>query len=339
MPELDATAAGRQAHLKKSADAAERCPRITIGIACFNAENTIREAIASALAQVWPDIEVLVVDDFSTDASAAIVEELAEEDPRVRLIRHPRNTGPGGTRNSIVQEATGEMIAFFDDDDESDPSRLATQFNRIERFVKKAGTDLVACYASGGRVYPNGYLRESQAIGSQGIPPSGDAVAEYLLFHGRRPDLFYGGGTPTCALMAPTATFRRLGGFDPDFRRVEDVDFAVRLALAGGHFIGCPESLYRQRATVAEDKTPRKNYESELRLLEKHREFLEDRGRYDYARRWFTMRYHHFSGARCRMVTALVALWLRYPMAVTRHLLSTGPARIRHERRMKRKGV
>jgi len=262
---------------------------------------------------------------------------MARKDPRVRLIRHSSNTGPGGTRDTIVKNAAGNMIAFFDDDDESDPSRLAVQSNRIADFAAQAKTDLVACYASGGRLYPNGYYRETQAIGSRGNPPSGEAVAEYLLFHAQRADLFFGGGTPTCALMAPTATFRRLGGFDASFRRVEDIDFAVRLALAGGHFIGCPEILYRQHATVADDKTPRKNYESEMRLLEKHKSFLVSRGRYDYARRWFSLRYHHFAGAHGRMLLTLATLWLRHPLAVTRHLLSTGPARLRHERRMKRK--
>lgn len=289
----------------------------------------------SALAQRWPTLEVLVVDDASTDASPAILERLAAKDPRIRILSQHENRGVAAARNAIVENAGGAFIAVFDDDDESRPDRLSRQVNRIVAYEDSTGADLVICHAARRQHFPDGRAVYEPTLGMDMTPgPHGQPVIDLFLLV--RPIPGTAGTCATCSQMARRGTYRRIGGFDTSFRRVEDVDFAVRLALAGGHFIGCTERLYCQHATIADDKTPMKNYESEMRLLEKHRAFLESRGRYGYARRWFTMRYHHFTGAHVRMAVDLAALWLRYPLAVSRHLLSTGPARLWHERRMKR---
>jgi glycosyltransferase involved in cell wall biosynthesis len=287
------------------------------------------------MAQDWPAAEVIVVDDCSSDDSAAIVERALAEAPRARLIRHAENRGTAAARNAILSEAKGEFVAFFDDDDESLPERVRLQYESLREYEKASGTDLVACYASGLRRYPNGYELHMPAIGSRPEVPKGEAVADYLLFNARRDGVFYGSGTPTCALMARLSTFRAAGGFDDALRRVEDIDFAVRLALAGGHFIGCPQQLFLQHATVASDKTPRKNLEAELQLIEKHAGYLKRRHRYGYARDWFHVRYYHFSGQRLKFLAALASFLLHYPVSGMRHLLRSFPARWVHERDMR----
>jgi len=98
--------------------ASAREPLITVGIACFNAEDTIARAVESARAQDWPHLEIIVVDDGSSDRSVDTVAKIAAGDARVRLIRHEKNLGPGGTRQTILDQARGEFLAFFDDDDE-----------------------------------------------------------------------------------------------------------------------------------------------------------------------------------------------------------------------------
>ncbi|MBK5283730.1 MAG: glycosyltransferase family 2 protein [Nitrospiraceae bacterium] len=308
---------------------------ITIGLTCFNAEQTIGRALKSALSQDWPDLEVVVVDDASSDASWEIVEEFSERDSRVKPVRHAVNLGAAAARNTILDSATGSIVAFFDDDDESLPERVRLQYETLREYEKASGTDLVACYASGLRRYPNGYELHMPAIGSRPVVPKGEAVADYLLFNARRAGVFYGSGTPTCALMARLSIFRAVGGFDNTLRRVEDADFAVRLALAGGHVIGCPRQLFLQHATVASDKTPHKNLEAELRLIEKHAGYLKRRNRYGYARDWFHVRYYHFSGQRLKFLAALAAFLLRYPVNGTRHILRTFPSRWVHERDMR----
>jgi glycosyltransferase involved in cell wall biosynthesis len=307
---------------------------ITIGITSFNAADTILRAVRSALRQDWPNTEIIIVDDCSSDGSAALVEAAIADTPRARLICHAVNRGPAAARNTIVASATGSAVAFFDDDDESLPERIRLQYDTLCKYEDANGVDLVACYASGLRRYSNGYELPLSAIGSQPVVPKGEAVADYLLFNARREGVFYGSGTPTCALMARLSTFHAVGGFDDGLRRVEDADFAVRLALRGGHFIGCSQQLFLQYATVASDKTPHKNLE-ELRLIDKHADYLRRHHRYEYVRDWFHVRYYHFSGQRIKFLAALAGFLLHHPMDGLRHLLRSFPSRWAHERKMR----
>lgn len=307
---------------------------ITIGITCFNAAETIERAILSAIKQDWPNKEILIVDDVSTDDSASVIGAAINQQPGVRFIRHRENTGPAGARNTIVNEAKGEIIVFFDDDDESLPERISTQFNKIIDYERKNNVDLVACYASGVRRYANGYELEMPAIGSKPGIPVGAYVADYLLYNGRKENIYYGSGVPTCALMARLSTIRAVGGFDNNLRRVEDVDLAIRLALAGGHFIGCPEKLFMQYATVASDKTPLKNLESELYLVDKYSKYLRTKHRHLYAKQWFRIRYYHFSEQRTKFITMLIIFLLCYPVSGIKHLMRSLSGRWSHERKM-----
>ncbi len=309
-------------------------PLITIGITCFNAAETIGRAISSAAAQSWPNLEIIVVDDCSSDGSVEEIKSAMQSDRRIHLICPSENGGPGAARASIVAAAKGDFVAFFDDDDESDPERVLMQYETLARYEETHGDVPAACYASGVRLYPNGYEMEIQAIGSRPEIPAGEEVADYLLFYGKKEGVFYGAGTPTCALMARTSTIRDLGGFDPAFRRVEDIDFAVRLAIAGGHFIGCQEPLYTQYATKGSDKSAKMNYQAEMQLMHKHKNYLQSKGKYRYACNWFRFRYYHFSGKRIFAIAALLRAWLENPVLVTRHFLKTAPNRFFHQQKM-----
>jgi len=309
--------------------------KVSIGITCYNARETIGRAIASALAQDYPDIEVLIADDASTDGSAAIVAELIAREQRARLIHLETNGGPAAARNAIIAAASGEFLAFFDDDDESLPERIRRQVQILETFETTHGPVPVACYAAGERLYPNGYVKPMPAIGADEIRPHGPPLADYLLFHRKLPGWRYESGTPTCALMARTDLFRHLGGFDANLRRVEDVDFAVRLALAGGWFIGTPDKLFVQHATTGTDKSYERNRDAEVAIADKHRDYLRSIRRYHYARNWPVLRYHHFKRDYLRFAMQFARIWLVNPVLATEHLLATGPKRLAHERRMK----
>lgn len=312
-------------------------PLVTIGIACFNADDTIRRAVRSALSQDWPKLEVIIVDDASTDESVAMVKSEIAAAPMARLVRHAENTGPAGSRNTVLARANGEYVAFIDDDDEALPGRIGAQVEALERHERRTGAKLIACHASGRRVYGNGYTMNLPAIGSRGgEAPNGSAVADYLLFHRRHPRWFYGGGTPACSLLARRATFSEVGGFDESLRRIEDVDFAIRLALKGGHFVGTRGIQFVRYSTTAPDKSPETNLEAEQYLAEKHKRYLDSIGRYQYAKRWPQLRYWHFKRDYRRFFVELAGLMARYPLAVPRHLASTGPKRLMHERRIGR---
>lgn len=311
-------------------------PLITIGITCYNAQESIERAIQSAIDQKWPNKELVIVDDCSSDESVSIIEGLAQNAQNIRLVKHEGNGGPAKARQTILDNANGECIVFFDDDDESLPERLTLQYQRIVDYEQKSGTNKIACYASGKRLYPNDYTVNLQAIGSQGAQiPAGTIVANRLLFYGDVGEAFFGTGTPTCSLMIRAQTLKEIGGFDPDFRRVEDVDMAVRLALKGGHFIGTPEQLFVQHATNAPDKAPEKNLEAELRLVDKHRTYLHSVGMYYYAKNWPYLRFYHFKRQYGKMLGVLFRLVLRYPLKTLSHFCKTGSRRMIHELKMR----
>lgn len=309
-------------------------PLITIAITCFNARDTIQRALDSAIAQNWPNKEILIFDDASRDGSADIVATLIKSTDHARLIASQDNKGPGGARNTLLNEAKGEFIAFFDDDDESLPERVRVQYERITSFETKTHETMVACYASGIRYYPNGYKKSLPAIGVKPIIPKGEGLAESILFFGRKENWDYGSGTPTCCLMARTSVLKQVGGFDPNFRRVEDLDLTIRLALKNTSFIGCSENLFIQHATIGGDKTSTKNLEAELQLAEKYKDFLKSKGMYDYAKTWPKIRYYHFSRQYALFAANFLKLLLKYPVKAISHILQTGPKRLKHEKKM-----
>jgi glycosyltransferase involved in cell wall biosynthesis len=310
-------------------------PLITIGITCYNAEDTIGRAIDSALAQDWPHKEIIVVDDLSSDSSIRVIEQKIAGGAPVRLIRNAENTGVAGASNRVIDAAAGDFIAFFDDDDESLPARIRRQYETITAYEARTGASLIVCFAGGERVYPNGYGVSLKPPGTAPVVPQGQTMADYLLFFERAPGVSYG-GTPACAMMARASVFRENGRFDPRFRRNQDIDFCVSLALRGGHFIGCAEPLLIQHATTGSDKAAGAEYAAWRQMIEKHATYLRDKNMYGYARRWIRFRYLHFSGRPVRAALALLGIVCRHPARGLKHFMRTGPARLIHERKMRR---
>ena len=309
-------------------------PEITIGIICYNAENTIDRAIRSALNQLHSNFEIVIVDDASTDGSILKIEKFLNGS-QCRLIRHQTNQGQGSARNSIIEAATGKFVVFFDDDDVSRPNRLQVQKKTILTYEKRFNTNKVACYASGKRIYPNGYIVASQAIGSEGdVPPNGAKVAYYLLAFQRQKGWFYGSGTPTSGLMIRRKLLVTVGGFDPALRRVEDIDLAVRLAVFGTYFVGSKKHLVDRNMTHSNYKSSEQNLIAEQHLASKHRELLEDAGIYYHAYNWPALRYRHFKRDYLRFILTLAGLLFHNPSMTVAHLFKTGPKRLIHEQNM-----
>ena len=91
-------------------------PILSVVIPCYNASSTIEECVLSVMDQSLTDLEIIVVDDGSTDDSLAICRRLAEEDERISVYTK-KNAGQGIARNFGMSHATGEYIAFVDADD------------------------------------------------------------------------------------------------------------------------------------------------------------------------------------------------------------------------------
>ena len=107
-------------------------PKVSVVIATHNRANLIEEAVQSILTQTLQGFEVLIVDDFSSDDTPAVLDGLKRTDERIRIFRTKRNVGPGATRNLGITEAQGEYIAVLDDDDIAMPHRLETQVRVLE---------------------------------------------------------------------------------------------------------------------------------------------------------------------------------------------------------------
>lgn len=295
---------------------------VSIGITAFNAEDTIEGAVASALAQIWRPIEVVVVDDCSNDGTVTLLEGLALQHEELRIVRHRSNGGVAVARNSIIEAAKGEFIAFFDDDDESAPDRVGLQVNRVrdyERTHLKTGP--VICHAARRVIYPDGSVRIEPTMGERPDrpAPSGIAVARRVLLGTPLPEGY--GACPTCSQLARTQTYRTLGGFDPEFRRGEDTEFNIRLALAGGVFVGIAQPLVQQRMTLSSDKSLDGELDYAVRMLDKHRAVAESPRQYRFARDWLQMRHRWLAGHKGQALWGLFLLGFMHPVQSARRLL------------------
>ncbi len=276
-------------------------PLITIAITCYNAEDTIRRAVISAIRQTWSNREIIILDDFSTDGSWKVVQDLMQGCPGLRAIRHDCNRGVAAARNSLLAEARGQFIAFFDDDDESAIDRLERQYERIITYETAHISPPVFCYSNRNVVRVGQISASFQRFGIGRLPsePHSSTVADYVLGLSKSPRYCWG-MLGTCTLMARPDTIRTFGSFDDRFRRGAELDFAIRAALKGAHFISVDSPLITQYLTDTPDKADAITLKYRLLLLRKHKVYLDSKRAY-----WGTVAnmragFHHTKGRHRR---------------------------------------
>lgn len=181
-------------------------------IPTFDRLRYLREAVASVLAQTYGAWELLVVDDGSTDGTAAWLATLA--DPRVRVLAMPHTANPALLRNAGVRASKGELIAFLDSDDRWHPSKLAVQ---VAGFAAEPSCRWRYCGFE--RVDPDG---GEPPPARPWAAPRGGFVLERLI----RVEV----AIPTPTVMVERTLFDEVGGFDDSLRYVEDYDLWFRLA-------------------------------------------------------------------------------------------------------------
>ena len=115
-------------------------PLISVVMANFNGAPHLATAVQSVLAQSHQNLELILVDDASTDLSPSVIAELAHTDARIRTIVLDHNGGPGHARNAALEQARGEWVAIVDADDQIHPER----FERLLHVARTAGADIVA---------------------------------------------------------------------------------------------------------------------------------------------------------------------------------------------------
>ena len=99
-------------------------PKVSVIIPAFNAAETLAEAVASVVNGSHKHLEILIVDDCSTDATAKVGARLAKQDSRIKFCRNSQNYGVSKSRNLMIKRATGKYVAFLDSDDTWEPNKL-----------------------------------------------------------------------------------------------------------------------------------------------------------------------------------------------------------------------
>ncbi len=105
-------------------------PKVTVIIITYNRSQLLKTAMQTVLDQTFEDFELLIIDDCSPDDTEDTVKSF--HDPRVRYVKHAQNQREGGARNTGMQHAEGEYIAFLDDDDEWLPNKLQLQVDLLD---------------------------------------------------------------------------------------------------------------------------------------------------------------------------------------------------------------
>lgn len=233
-----------------------------------NRRTLLRRTISTVLAQVGVDLEIIVVDEGSTDDTAGMLEGLA--DPRIRRVHHEAPRGVSLARNAGIQRARGEWIAFLDDDDLWAPEKLAAQ--------RAAAATHGRLWAYSGSVAVDA---ETLRVISGSPPPHPDRVVERLPWR----NTVVGGAS---SVMVRRELLRRTGAFDPRLRHMADWDLWIRLAQAGGAPAVVPRPLlaYVQHAGNASIDTT--GMLTELSIMENRYRELRGGRRVDraYVHRW-----------------------------------------------------
>lgn len=186
-----------------------------------NAGAYLRPAVEAILHQSWPHLELIVVDDCSTDDALKYVE--SHDDPRIRLVRNGSNLGAAGSRNVAIEQARGEYVAVQDADD-------VACLDRIERSVRRLDADSELCVVYGDfvSVDPSG-----QILGRSHAPSTHDGAALRL-----RESLPFGHST----VVARRSCMVEHGRYDSTYEPAEDYALFSAM-LAGGCRFGSTDAI------------------------------------------------------------------------------------------------
>jgi len=186
------------------------CPTVSIILPTYNRTQLLSQAIESVLDQTYRDFELIVVDDGSEKDTEPVVDTF-DEWGNIRYIRHKTNKGASAARNTGIEAATGEYIAFIDDDDEWLPTKLEKQVELMDN--SSTGVGLIYCWMDYYE-YPDKKIRE--------VHPtlSGDIFEEML-------DRQRIGNSST--LLVRAEIVENVGLFDTSLPRGNDGDFIRRI--------------------------------------------------------------------------------------------------------------
>ncbi len=226
-------------------------PLVTVVMACYNSERYLREAIDSVLGQTYGNLELLVVDDCSTDSTVDIVQNYMKADDRVRLIQRAARGGrPAVTKNSALEHIRGQFVCFLDHDDYYGPEKIEVLAGLLQE-----NPDCVAAFhdidlVDGSGVflsrYLDGFPREAQdylkAV-SGGVYVCDDRFFNFQSVH-------YAALHTISVMIARERISAGCLQFDTQFKVCDDTDLWIRLGLEGKMiYVDRPLASYRQHSS------------------------------------------------------------------------------------------
>lgn len=228
---------------------------VSVIMPAFNAERYIGRALESLCAQTYANWELVVTLDGSADATGRMVAEFAQQAPRnVTLLEHAQSQGPSAARNTAMDAAKGEYIAFLDADDFWTPDHLENACSVLDSGkADLAYSDLFVFYET-----PSGEMkllpRNTTEVKN---PPQ---------------DLFQRNFINTSAAVITRRLMEATGGFDESLWAGEDWDYWIRAAALGFEIASTGKQTYYYRKSAGSlSSTPAKMAEDNGRMFEKHR--------------------------------------------------------------------
>jgi glycosyltransferase involved in cell wall biosynthesis len=224
-------------------------PLVSVVMPSYNRSATLPAAIESVLSQTYDNIELLVVDDGSTDDSVEIVSRLAATQRRVRLLRHDTNRGAQAARNTGIRAALGEWVAFLDSDDRYLPDSVERRLETVLRDGRSAvHGECLAHSSEGERLF--------------GIPAMSGDIREALL---ERP------GPAFPALLVRAQVLTAIGGLDESLVAYQEWDTSIRLSnLTEFSFLPEPTFIYDLRGLDTISRDARRSVQGYEQVVRKH---------------------------------------------------------------------
>lgn len=250
-------------------------PVVSVIIPAYNEERFLGSAIESVLRQTYEAVDIVVVDDGSTDGTLECARQLLKHDAVVRTEHH----GASHARNVGAARAEGEFLLFLDSDD------LLGE-RAIEGLLSVQGGQRTLSVCGWSDLVWTGERWEAELPSSSFEPSERDSVDAWL--SGK----FY----PTCAVMWPAELYAETGGWDESLSFNEDGDLILR-ALAGGAHISMSEvgrSYYRRHCTGSRrsERRDRAAFRSQWKVLRRLEAILESNGRFEQHRVALGKAYH-----------------------------------------------
>ncbi len=241
---------------------------VSVIIPCYNIEKYIDECIQSIAEQDFEDIEILAVDDGSTDTTGAKLDAWAQKDSRIRVF-HTKNLGPSAARNLGIEQSSGQFLAFIDSDDSVKPNYISTLYNAL--IESDADYSQVSQYCN---ILGTDDFRDIPAVSEKEVYEGYEQYVENIYLDKNK--RMFVSGIVACMKLYRKELFDNVRF--PLGRRMEDCWVFPELAIQCKRIVVCPDCLYfyRQREHSTTNVVSAKVVEAKIEAWLHNRDWWRD---------------------------------------------------------------